>query len=99
MEGLNHTMSTIKRPDGSSIQYNGDGTLTMTIEITALDIPTMGEMGAAGYRAYLDGHELFWVDHHDVLRSVHGEYPIAVKREQMNVFIEYLQNLRDKMDA
>lgn len=56
-----------------------------------VDIPTMREMGSGdAYLNYLSEH-LFFVDHHDVLRSVLGEWPIAVTKGQVEVLIRYLQ--------
>ena len=56
-----------------------------------VDIPTMREMGAGdGYISYVQ-ESLFFVDHHDVLRSTLGEWPIAVTKEQVQALIRYLQ--------
>lgn len=70
----------------------------MDIEIKArfnedvVDIPTMREMGAGeGYIGYVQ-ESLFFVDHHDVLRSVLGEWPIAVTKEQVHALIRYLHD-------
>lgn len=55
------------------------------------DIPAMRSMGSGdGYISYVE-ESLFFVDHHDVLRSVLGEWPIAVTREQVLALINYLQ--------
>lgn len=56
-----------------------------------VDIPTMREMGAGQpYISYVE-QSLFFVDHHDVLRSVLGQWPIAVTRAQVLSLIAYLQ--------
>lgn len=69
----------------------------MDIEITAkmnedvVDIPTLESFGAGeGYLSYVR-ESLFFVDHHDVLRSTLGEWPIAVTKEQVQALIRYLQ--------
>lgn len=64
--------------------------LQITIGEDVADIPTMREMGAAGYREYIR-QELFFMDHHGVFRSAQGEYPILTSRAQLDEFIAYLQ--------
>lgn len=62
---------------------------TMNVEVA--DIPTMREMGGGeAYLSYLR-EALFFVDHHDVLRSTLGEWPIAATKEQVQALIRYLQ--------
>lgn len=72
----------------------GEGYVKQTVEIEAMDIPTMADATPEQYRSYLP--ELFFVDHHDVLRASHGEYPIAVTPAQLDILIEYLQDLRGR---
>lgn len=64
--------------------------MKLTVEIEAADIPAMQEMSAEGYRNYIDS-ELFFVDHHGVLRSAQGQYPIATSREQYRELLRYLR--------
>ncbi len=62
-----------------------------TLNVEVVDIPTMRDMGAGeGYVSYVQ-ESLFFVDHHDVLRSVLGEWPIAVTKGQVQALIRYLQ--------
>jgi hypothetical protein len=68
-----------------------------TIEIEAIDIPTMYRMSEHNYRKFLENGELFWVDHHDVLRSTVAEYPLATTRQQLNLLIEALERCRERM--
>lgn len=68
------------------------------VEIDAVDIPTMYRMDLGEYRQYLET-ELFFIDHHDVLRSALGEYPLTVTREQLRELIRYLQSLDSKVGA
>lgn len=70
----------------------------VTIEIgeDVADIPTMREMPNDGYSNYVSA-DLFFVDHHDVLRAVHGEYPIATTAHQVEVLINYLQTVASRM--
>jgi len=67
-----------------------------TIEIDAVDIPTMYKMSIDEYRQYIET-ELFFVDHHDVLRSAIAQYPLAVTHEQLRALITYLQSLDSKV--
>lgn len=67
-------------------------TLKTETTVEAVGIPTMHEISAEEYREYLSDGLLF-VDHHDVLRSVPAEYPLAVTREQLQMLIEHLQGL------
>jgi hypothetical protein len=61
-----------------------------------LDIPTMRELDAESYKAYVRNH-LMWVDHHDVLRSTLAEYPYATTPEQVDALISVLQEFRSRM--
>ena len=70
--------------------------LKTTTEVEAVDIPTMNDMSADEYRDYLHGGLLF-VDHQDVLRSAPAEYPLAVTREQLQILIQHLQGLTDRV--
>lgn len=70
--------------------------LKTTTEVEAVDIPTMLEMSESEYREYLDGGLLF-VDHHDVLRSAPAEYPLAVTRAQLQMLIQHLQGLAERV--
>lgn len=68
-----------------------------TIEIEAIDIPTMRRMSTENYQQFLANGELFWVDHHDVLRSTPAEYPIATTRQQLDMLIKALETCRERM--
>lgn len=59
-----------------------------------IDIPTMHKMPIEQYKDYLS--HLMWVDHHDVLRSDIGGFPIAVTQNQLHALIEHLQSLKLK---
>ncbi|MDH4581388.1 hypothetical protein E8F20_05795 [Pseudomonas sp. BN415] len=67
-------------------------------DAVAADIPTMREMPLEGYANYIDG-ELFFVDHHDVLRAALGEYPIATSSTQVEELIRYLTKVAVRMRA
>ena len=69
-----------------------------TVEIDAADIPSMYKMSKEEYKYYIE-NELFFVDHHDVLRSAIAQYPIAVTRDQLEILITHLQSLRSKVGA
>lgn len=72
--------------------------LDVTIEYgaNAIDIPTMRDITNTEYASYIDG-DLFFVDHHDVLRAVLGEYPIATTSAQVEHLITYLQGVAQRM--
>lgn len=64
--------------------------LKIEVNENAVDIPTMRDMSLAEYQTYIE-NELLFIDHHDVLRSGMGQYPLAVTREQVRALIAYLQ--------
>ena len=74
--------------------------LDVTIEYgaNAIDIPTMRGISITEYASYIDG-DLFWVDHHDILRAVLGEYPIATTSAQVEQLVSYLQGVAQRMRA
>lgn len=69
-------------------------TITIDIGIDVLDIPTMQAMPNPEYLSYVE-NSLLWVDHHDVLRATHGDYPIATTSEQVELLIKYLKAVAD----
>jgi len=62
----------------------------------AFTIPAMREMPDDGYANYIDG-DLFWIDHHDILRATIGQYPIATTPRQVDILVEYLHRIRRQM--
>lgn len=70
--------------------------VTVDYDANAADIPTMREMPVDGYATYI-ANDLFFVDHHDVLRAVLGEYPIATSAEQVEELIRYLKGVSTRM--
>jgi hypothetical protein len=70
--------------------------LPVSVDESAVDIPTMREMSIGDYQVYVES-ELFFVDHHDVLRSGLGQYPLAVTRAQLRVLIEYLKSIESRV--
>lgn len=67
-----------------------------TIDEDVMDIPTLHAAGVNGYREYVMQYLLF-VDHHDVLRAVQGEYPLATSPEQVDVLISILNEVKARM--
>jgi len=67
-------------------------------EVEAVDIHTMAEMTPEEYEQYIRGSLLF-VDHHDVLRSVPAQYPLAVTKQQFKALLDYLRELEPKVGA
>jgi len=72
--------------------------LKVETDSSAADIPEMREMPAGEYLQYVKS-ELFFIDHHDVLRSAMGEYPLAVTKEQIKLLIQYLQEVQARVGA
>jgi hypothetical protein len=72
-------------------------TYTGTIEIEATDIPTMRAMSNSEYWSFVKGGALFWIDHHDVVRSTPAEYPLATTKAQLDMMIAALKEFRDRM--
>lgn len=60
------------------------------------DIPTMREMPVDGYKNYV-AKDLLFLDHHGVLRSDIGQYPIATSPEQIEALIDYLKGIAGRM--
>lgn len=60
------------------------------------DIPGMRAMPDEGYANYIK-QDLFFVDHHEILRSSVGEYPIATSSRQVDLLIEHLKVVRQRM--
>jgi len=70
--------------------------VTIDTDANAVDIPSMHKMPLDEYASYVDGG-LFFVDHHEVLRAVLGEYPIATTSKQVEHLISYLELVAEKM--
>lgn len=64
----------------------------------AADMDEMQRMSDQGYVNWIDG-ELFFTDHHDFLRAIHGGYPIATTSAQVGRLIEYLDGVKARMEA
>lgn len=73
-----------------------DVTVKFRIGDDVIDIPSMLESSAEEYRDYIEPY-LFFVDHHDVLRATQGEYPIAATADQVDILINYLQQVKKQM--
>lgn len=54
-------------------------------------------MMTGDYRQALAKEAFFWIDHHDFLRSTLSGEILAVNREQLDLLIEHLSSLRNKM--
>lgn len=68
-----------------------------TIEIEAVDIPTMARMSDDEYQKLIETNGLFWIDHHDILRSAVAEHPLATRQSQLDILIRALQRCRERM--
>lgn len=70
--------------------------INLRADAEAEDIPGMREMPDEGYANWING-ELFFVDHHDILRAAHGEYPFATTASQVRMLITYLKTVEKRM--
>lgn len=71
-------------------------TYKTSVEIESVDIRGMDQMNPKEYRQYVLDHMLY-VDHHDILRSHIAGYPIANNKEQLDILVEVLSELRPKL--
>ncbi|RLO39188.1 hypothetical protein [Serratia marcescens] len=60
-------------------------------------INDLDTMHTNDYRRVLAEGALFWIDHHDFVRSTFSEEIFATNREQLDAMIEHLQGYREKM--
>lgn len=72
--------------------------VTIEFGANAIDIPTMQAISVDEYVSYVDG-DLFYVDHHGILRAVLGDYPIATSVNQVEHLISYLQVVANRMKS
>lgn len=70
---------------------------TVKQDVESINIATMERLSIEEYRKYLEDEGLFMVDHHDILRSSCAGYPIALSKEQLDIYISELQNIRSKL--
>ncbi|WP_368646841.1 hypothetical protein [Castellaniella ginsengisoli] len=64
----------------------------------AFDIPSLELLSEEDYLDYLK-FELISLDHHDIIRSEIGGYPIAATSQQARILANYLQGLAEEMAA
>ena len=57
----------------------------------------MISMSTTEYRQVLANNALFWIDHHDFVRSTLSDEILATNCEQLDAMIDHLQAYRDKM--
>lgn len=62
-----------------------------------LDIPTMASLSDESYRSHVMDEQLFWIDHHDILRVKHVGFPLATNKVQLDILIEVLKAQRHKL--
>ncbi|RKL21405.1 hypothetical protein BFJ72_g14878 [Fusarium proliferatum] len=78
------------------MEYTGRIKVTAEGEGEAIDIPTMHDMPIDQYKEYVK-NELFFMDHHEILRSNFCGYPYATTPAQIDAFIEVLREYKRKM--
>lgn len=59
----------------------------------------MSTMPIEEYQQVLTNGALFWIDHHDFVRSTLSEEILATNKEQLDVMIEHLQQYRNRMHS
>lgn len=77
--------------------YTGWAVLTVDgRESKVMDIPTLLAMPASEYNEYAKGH-LLYIDHHEVIRSTVGDYPLATSAAQVDELIKLLEEYKQRM--
>jgi hypothetical protein len=71
--------------------------ITVNQDVESIDIPTMEDLTIDEYRAYVKDGGLFMVDHHNILRSSSATYPIASSKEQLEVYISELEQIKSQL--
>ncbi|MGL6464995.1 hypothetical protein [Aeromonas hydrophila] len=66
-------------------------------DVEAIDVHTMEKLSPQEYRQYILSEGLFMVDHHDILRSSCAGYPIAVSKEQLDIYKEELEKIKHRL--
>lgn len=66
-------------------------------DITSIDIVTMEVLTNHDYEEYLNDEGLFYIDHHEVLRSSGAGFPVATSKEQVKILMKYLERQIHKM--
>ncbi|HDF5712408.1 hypothetical protein ACNPNM_21140 [Klebsiella variicola] len=59
----------------------------------------MCTMPTTKYQQILAKGALFWIDHHDFVRSTLSDEILATNQEQLDAMIKHLQQYRDKMPS
>lgn len=70
--------------------------IEQNVTIKSIDIPSMRKLSDSDYRGFLDG-DIFYVDHGEVLRVSATGHPIATSTEQVDIMIEELTKMKDRM--
>ena len=65
--------------------------------ISSIDIPTMESLSSQDYREFIRNEGLFFVDHHDLLKSSVAHHPLATSNEQLEILISELNLLKGKL--
>jgi len=58
----------------------------------------MAALSPQEYRTLVEKHGLFYIDHHGNLRSSVADYPLATNREQADILLDALWEMRQKMN-
>lgn len=67
-----------------------------TLDEDIMDPIQLQEIGTIGYRQYVEQY-IIRPDHHGHLRAEQGDYSIAATPGQIEILIEVLQDMKEKM--
>ncbi|ENE4180959.1 hypothetical protein ABNH39_001994 [Enterobacter kobei] len=59
----------------------------------------LSSMPTSDYRQALDNGAMFWMDHHDFVRSTLSDEILATNKEQLEALIEHLYRYKDRMPS
>jgi len=78
-----------------SLKYN---IWTITQKVVAADIQSMGDMNENDYKEYIENY-LIELNHHNIIKSSAAGYPIACNKRQLELLIQYLTSLKNKLNG
>ena len=71
-----------------------DKTVNLKMEVNVFPLRELEALDTLSYRAFLQSDGLFCVDHHEILCSSVAGYPIAVTKQQLDIYINELKAVR-----
>lgn len=64
--------------------------------VSATDIHGMEDMSAGDYKDYIMNY-MIELDPHNILRSSAAGYPIACNKKQLDIFVQYLTSIKNRL--